>query len=240
MQIVNDPYFKLIELASTPLPQSVVYAGLHQCYYHDMVALEEKDISENRCGEIIVDKLLKGDFHGSPLEHASITFNFGYFPHSLISQLTRHRHISFSIQSFRYTGEYLNTVTIENVERYFYLRPVGFYTDRHGAKYEYSETHRAADIEFLMYAVHHYNISIKLGMPTEQARGLIPFDIRQHGIMTMNIRAVMQLLDHRYKANAQVEIQTLAQMVFLHFQEWVPEIAGWYEKSRLGRAKLAP
>jgi len=25
-----------------------------------------------------------------------------------------------------------------------------------------------------------------------------------------------------------------------HTQEWVPEIASWYEKNRLGKARLAP
>jgi len=50
----------------------------------------------------------------------------------------------------------------------------------------------------------------------------------------------MHFLDLRSKKDAQLEIQILCQLMWVHFQEWVPQIAEWYQKNRLGKAKLSP
>ncbi|XDE62527.1 FAD-dependent thymidylate synthase [Arthrospira platensis BEA 1257B] len=56
--------------------------------------------SELEAGEIIVKRLLAGERgHYGPLEHPSITFNCGYFPHSVMQQARTHRvGISFDVQ----------------------------------------------------------------------------------------------------------------------------------------------
>jgi thymidylate synthase (FAD) len=51
---------------------------------------------------------------------------------------------------------------------------------------------------------------------------------------------LLHFLDLRFKKDAQLEIQKLSEMMWAHTQEWVPEISAWYEKNRLGKARLAP
>ena len=50
----------------------------------------------------------------------------------------------------------------------------------------------------------------------------------------------MHFLDLRAKADAQQEIKQLCDLIVPHFSVWTPEIASWYIKTRLGRARLAP
>lgn len=77
-------------------------------------------------------------------------------------------------------------------------------------------------------------------MSEEHARGLIPFDFRQHFHVSMNPRTFMHILDMRWKKDAQLECQMFAELAFQRFQEWVPEIAQWYLEGRAHKAKLAP
>jgi thymidylate synthase (FAD) len=144
--------------------------------------------------------------------------------------------------SFRYTGQRILDVVDgkREVEEVFYLRPLGFYSDRQGKKYEYTPEARQQDIEWCLEASRRYKTRIDQGFAEEHARGLIPFDIRQHWVMSANVRSVMHLLDLRWKADAQLEAQKMCEAIWPHFQAWVPAIAAWYEDNRLKKAKLAP
>lgn len=144
--------------------------------------------------------------------------------------------------SFRYTGQRIVDVVDGNrdVEEVFYLRPLGFYSDRQGKKYEYTTEARQQDLDWCLEASRRYKQRIEQGFAEEHARGLIPFDIRQHWVMSANVRSVMHLLDLRWKADAQLEAQKLCEEIWPHFQAWVPAIAAWYEENRLKKAKLSP
>jgi thymidylate synthase (FAD) len=127
-----------------------------------------------------------------------------------------------------------------SVEEVFYLRPVGNYSDRQGKKYTYTEELRQQDLEWCSAACERYQTRIGQGFSEEHARGLIPFDVRQHWVMSANVRSLMHLLDLRWKADAQLEAQKLCEVIWPHFQEWVPSISHWYETTRLKKARLAP
>ena len=144
--------------------------------------------------------------------------------------------------SFRYTGQRLVDVIEQKreVEEVFYLRPLGFYSDRQGKKYEYTLEQRQQDIEWCITACQRYKDRIDQGFSEEHARGLIPFDVRQHWVMSANVRSLMHLVDLRWKADAQLEAQKLCECLWKPFQEWVPQIADWYEANRLKKARLAP
>ncbi|WP_008307763.1 FAD-dependent thymidylate synthase [Leptolyngbya sp. PCC 6406] len=144
--------------------------------------------------------------------------------------------------SFRYTGQRVVDVADDKleVEEVFYLRPLGFYADRQGKKYEYTAEQRQQDIEWCLEACRRYKVRIEQGFAEEHARGLIPFDVRQHWVMSANVRSLMHLLDLRWKADAQLEAQKLCECIWPHFQTWVPAIAAWYEDNRLKKARLAP
>lgn len=243
--LLLDPHFNVAVIQATPDPNRVCYLALHQDYSEDWVmAAEQKVPNETRCGEIVVERLLKGDRgHYGVLEHISITLACGWFPHDVMVQARTHRIASFDCQSQRYTG----TRVLELVdgkreeEEVFYARPVGKYRDRQGNMYEYTEAMRRADLDHCYQtAVHYARLIREHGMAPEHARGCLAQAIRQHFVVTFNARSLMHFLDLRYKADAQPEIQTLAYKMLEHFHAWMPEVAAWYDQTRLGKARLAP
>ncbi len=258
-----DKLFKVKTLAATPNPQQVIYAALHQDYSEHFVysefAWNESQVfysdksygndrlpSESASGRAAINALLKGGRgHFGCLEHPQITFAVGYFPHSVIQQARTHRiGVSFDCQSMRYTGkrlvEWVQSGSSEQIEELIYFRPVGTYTNRQGKKYEYTEKWRQEDLEYAKAALYKYAADYNSGMSEEHARGTLPFDYRQHFVVSFNVRSLMHFLDLRAKADAQLEIQWLCDLMLPEFKNWCPQIANWYEENRWKKARLAP
>jgi thymidylate synthase (FAD) len=225
-------------------PNRTIYRALKQDYSSDFVMDLETPVFESKCGEIIVKNLLKGHRgHYGCIEHVGITFACGYFPHSVIQQARTHRiNVSFDVQSFRYTSKGVLDVAngIKPIDHVFYFREPGFYTDRKGKKYTYSENQIKSDKQVCLEAAQRYATAIQNGLSEEHARDLLPFNYRQHFMVSFNLRSVLHFMDLRAKKDAQLEIQILCNMMWPHIKEWVPEIAEWYEQNRLGKARLAP
>lgn len=240
---MNDPFFRVELIAATPNPQRCVYAAMHQDYAEGFVA-DEQLPDETVCGHTIVRKLLAGERgHYGPLEHPQITFNVGWFPHSVMQQARTHRvGVSFDVQSGRYTGQRICQAAEYklNPEEVFYMRPVGAYSDRQGKRYEYTEQARSLDMGHCLVAAIRYKELLGQGFAEEHARSILPFDIRQHFVVSFSLRALLHFMDLRAKRDAQLEIQQLCALVWPHLQAWAPEVAGWYELTRLHKARLAP
>lgn len=237
--------FRIEVIKATPNPQQVMWLAMHQDYAEEFV-WDQRDRApdEAKAGENVIKYLLAGERgHYGPLEHPQITFNVGFFPHSMMQQIRTHRvGVSFDVQSFRYTGKRILDVAEgkRNVEEVFYLRPVGDYTNRQGKRYSYTDGQRNADLEWCIEACKRYQQRINEGLAEEHARGIIPFDARQHFVMSCNARSLMHLLDLRWKKDAQLEAQKFCELLFQHFQEWTPQLAAWYEETRAKKAKLSP
>ncbi|MEO1764774.1 MAG: FAD-dependent thymidylate synthase, partial [Cyanobacteria bacterium J06629_18] len=194
--------FRVEVITKTPNPQQVIYAAMHQDYTDKFVYDERDEFpSESQCGEIIVKRLLAGERgHYGPLEHPQIVFNCGYFPHSVMQQARTHRiSVSFDVQSFRYTSEQFIKVAEgeKDVEDVFYLRPVDYYTNRQGKKYYYSLEQRQADLNWCMEAVKRYKLDFDNGISEEHIRGKMPFDYRQHFIVSLNLRSFLFLISKK-------------------------------------------
>lgn len=242
-----DPLFRVEVIAQTPNPQQCMYAAMHQDYSEGFVFDEVFDDSwpdETKAGEICVKRLLNGGRgEYGPLEHPQIIFNCGYFPHSVMQQARTHRvGVSMDCQSMRYTGDRICKAANGELplEEVFYLRPLGHYTDRQGKKYEYTSNHRAKDLWLCKFAAERYRDLLSQGFSEEHARGILPFDYRQHFVVSFNARSFMHFLDLRAKLDAQLEIRQLCDLMWPHFKAWVPQIAEWYEQARLHKARLAP
>lgn len=238
-----DPYFSVKTLGFTYHPENLAYLAMHQDYSESFVA-DKEALSRSDAGHRVVRHLLLGNRgHFGPLEHSSITFAVGYFPHSVIQQARTHRiGTSWDVQSMRYTGKRICDVASGKLdpEEVFYLRPVGGYTNRQGKKYFYSERQRARHLQMCEDASEHYAEAIKEGMSEEHARGVLPFDYRQHFVVTFNMRSLMHFLDLRAKADAQIEIRTMCEMMLPFFHTWAPSVAEWYATNRWQKARLAP
>jgi thymidylate synthase (FAD) len=261
-----DSLIRVNVLNEASNPQQAVYAAMHQDYsdgfvWHDRCSFPD----ETESGNLVVKNLLNGGRgHFGPLEHPQIVFNCGWFPHSVLQQIRTHRvGVSFDCQSFRFTGTHIYNIGdrlmsdktwdgytpgvwrgseelqayIENV---IYLRPIGEYTDRKGDKYQYTEQSRLNDLALAAHLIAHYTRKIDAGLSEEHARGMLPFDYRQHWVMSFNLRSLMHLLDLRAKADAQLECQWLCDLIWPHFEAWVPEVAAWYRQNRWAKARLAP
>jgi thymidylate synthase (FAD) len=240
-----DDRFTVEVISQTPNPQQTIYAAMHQDYAEGFVAHDRATFpDEAAAGEMVIKHLLAGNRgHFGPIEHPQIVLNVGWFPHSCMQQIRTHRvGISFDVQSFRYTGTRILSVAEETtpVDEVFYLRPLGFYTDRSGKKYEYLPEQRAEDLAWCLAGAQLYKKRIDQGFAEEHARSLIPFDVRQHWIMSANVRSLMHLMDLRAKADAQLECQQMCELIWPHFEAWVPAIAEWYHKNRWAKARLSP
>ncbi len=238
-----DSRFRVEEINWTLDPQVLVWMAMHQDYSEgsvlDCVAPDEED-----AGKLVVKHLLAGERgHYGPLEHPSITLGVAGFPHSVMQQARTHRvGVSFDVQSMRYTGDRVckaakGELDIEDV---FYLRPAGEYRDRKGKKYAYTEQHRRADLADCRRAAARYRDLLTQGFAEEHARGMIPFDFRQNFVVSFNLRSALHFMDLRSKADAQEEIRAMCDLMWPVIHRWAPEIAAWYEKTRLHRARLAP
>ncbi|MEM9213945.1 MAG: FAD-dependent thymidylate synthase [Cyanobacteria bacterium P01_F01_bin.150] len=240
-----DSRFRVEIVRLTPNPQQAVWAAMHQDYSEDFVVdFCHEWPGEEKAGELVVKHLLAGNKgHWGPCEHVQIILNVGYFPHSFMQQLSRHRvGISFDCQSFRYTGTRILDVVKgdRDVEEVFYLRPVGKYYNRQGKHYEYTADQREDDLEWCELACGRYYQRVQEGVVEEHARGLIPFDVRQHFMLSCNMRSLMHLLDLRWKKDAQLEAQQFCDLLFKRFKEWSPAVAAWYFDNRAKKARLAP
>ena len=270
-----DKYFTVKVISQTPNPQQIIYAALHQDYSEGFVWDEFYSEglnfwhgpSEERCGDIAVDRLLKGGRgHYGPFEHPQIVLNCGWFPHSTMQQLRTHRHASFDVQSGRYTGKRIAALgkrifdiglsvfssaeeklfsydhddsLKDYVESVFYLRPPGFYTNRQGKKYEYTDCLRRRHLVKIAQAAVDYFDDIENGLSEEHARGMIPFDVRQHWVVSCNMRSLIHLLSMRGKPDAQLECQQLCELILPHFKAWAPQIYDYFEKHEWKKGRLA-
>jgi thymidylate synthase (FAD) len=143
--------------------------------------------------------------------------------------------------SMRYTGQRIVQCAngILPVEEVFYLRPEGYYTDRKGHKYHYTEHQRNKDLDICMQGALRYAELINAGYAEEHARGILPFDYRQHFVLSLNMRSLGHLLTIRGKRDAQLEIQQMCQLMLPHFQTWAPEIYSWFEAKQWQKGRLA-
>lgn len=263
--LIKDKHFRVEVLSKTGRPNLLSYLAMHQDYseeatYDDYVKFSK--LSESELGYRLVRNCIKYS-HWGILEHPSITLNVIGFPHSVMVQARTHRvGTSFDVQSQRYTGkrvyklskaiydyedlyrngdinkkqDYLDDRN-NAIEKVFYFRPPGNYTDREGAKYYYNPSD---DLDVVSNLVETFCVNIDDGYAYEHARDFLPQNIRQSFVVTFNARSLLHFCDLRLPKDAQPEIRTLAEMLFEIYKVWMPEVATWYEKNRYGRNKLAP
>ncbi|WP_431911629.1 FAD-dependent thymidylate synthase [Nonomuraea jabiensis] len=137
--------------------------------------------------------------HFSVLEHASATFLIQGVSRSLLAELTRHRHLSFSVESQRY---------VDQADREPVIPPAARGTDAE-ASIRFGHTRATlAYLELVSY------FKDELGLPKKQAneaaRALLPNCQPVDLVVTGNLRAWREVLTKRYHMAADAEIRELA------------------------------
>jgi len=238
-----DPLQKVEMIRCTPNPQQLVYMGGKNDYSE--LPIEDTDIPhEKEAGDWIIEQLLaNGRGHWGPLEHPAITFSCSGFVHNVIVQARTHRvGISFDVQSQRYTCRRVLKVADGKLkpEEVFYVRPPGFYTNRKGKKYEWTEDNYQTELGLCVASSRRYATGFENGASEEHLRDYLPQNIRQNFVVTFSLRSLLHFLDLRAKLDAQLEIQALCEAMIEPTRIWVPQVFEYYEEKRLHKARLSP
>jgi thymidylate synthase (FAD) len=242
-------------LEATSDPERVVCTAARNDYMSDFVGEQsfeevmasiEGDTLEAKQRTLIAHLLDHGHF--GPFEHPQATFAVKGISRSCMAQITRHRHVSFDVQSMRYVS--FDDVDPDDVEAGEMVVTPPSATDpdwvgrnqKTGAVDE--ETVRERERVFrdsVRQSVENYQELLDLGMPPEDARFVLPIGTEVNMVMSMNARMLMHVADMRAAADAQWEIRELTERVLDLAEEWCPITFEHYnEHMRNRKNRLAP
>ncbi|WP_254545742.1 FAD-dependent thymidylate synthase [Halomarina pelagica] len=242
-------------LEATENPEEVICRAARNDYmsafnadmsFEETMATVDGDDVEAKKRTLIGHLLDHGHF--GPFEHPYATFAVEGISRSCMAQLTRHRHVSFDVQSMRYVT--LDDVDPADVEagELAVVPPSASDPDwigrnqRGGAVDEETVARRAAVFgRSIRRSVEAYRELLDLGMPPEDARFVLPIGTEVNVVMTMNARMLMHVADMRAAADSQWEIRALTERVLDLAAEWCPVTFDHYDEHVMGRKnRLAP
>lgn len=137
--------------------------------------------------------------HMSVFEHASATMLVEGISRACMAQLTRHRLVSFCVESQRYNK--------------YDLSGDDWYVVPHSFDYDPDNSWKIDRGEFkgiMSEVASMYTLALKDGMKAEDARYLLPEATKTNLVMTCNVRELFHLFDMRLDKSAQWEIRNLA------------------------------
>lgn len=152
-----------------------------------------------------IAKGCKATGHQSVLEHISFTFHVTGVSRALLAQLSRHRHISLSVQSQRYVAmdnfDYVNPFSGENADIFKDMM---------------------ASIAADYYILKKYH-----GAANEDARAVLPNACCTELYVTINARSLIEMSHLRLCTRAQREIRSMFQLIKEQVATVCPELAAW-------------
>lgn len=149
--------------------------------------------------------------HFSVLEHSSVTFLVRGVSRSLLAELTRHRHLSFSVVSQRYV-DYSETEPVV---------PPALEGDEEAVEaLESAYGLLVADYEYLVTLL--VDKGLKRKQAREAARAVLPNAAPVDMVVTGNLRAWRDVLGKRWHVAADVEICRLAGFILGHLRDIAP------------------
>jgi thymidylate synthase (FAD) len=196
------------------------------------MTLEEKEA-------YLIKKCIRRGHYGI-LEHVSLTFGVKGMSRACMAQITRHRLISFDIQSQRY-------VDFSDVDQDQFHVPPSFeqseVKSREGRKnIDMSKEERLDRYwDLVDQAVEFYNDMVDAGVPKEHARMGLPIGTRVNATMSMNLRHLLHILDIRGAGDAQGEINYLAYQMATETREAMPRIMEiYFDEMYMRKNRLSP
>lgn len=210
-----------------------------------MQSVEGESLEDRQ--ETLIHHLLEHGHYG-PFEHPHATFAVKGISRSCMAQITRHRHVSFDIQSMRYVS--FDDVDPETVrEGEMVVVPpsatdpdwVGRNQDSGPVDEETAQEREELFRDTIESAFESYQDLLEMGMPPEDARYVLPIGSKVNMVMSMNARMLMHVADMRAAADAQWEIREMTEDVLDLAAEWCPITFEYYESEMKNRKnRLAP
>lgn len=165
--------------------------------------------------------------HTSTLEHITYTFAVEGVSRALLAQLTRHRHLSFSVQSQRY----VRMGSADKIGGMSYVKPTSVTSDKVIGEGEFFQTD--ADelfTEAMTAAQTAYDLLREAGVPPEDARMVLPNAAACNLVMTGNLRTFLDFYAKRRPGNgAQWEIADLAVRIRDEIVKVDPWLAAYFD-----------
>ena len=242
-------------LEATDDPERVICLGARNDYSEAFVG--DRSFAETMAtidGETIEEKKrtligrLLDHGHFGPFEHPQATFAVEGVSRSCMAQLTRHRHVSFDVQSMRYVA--FDAVDPADVrEGAMVVTPpsatdpdwVGRNQRGGGVDEATVEKREAVFRESVTSSVESYQELLDLGMAPEDARFVLPIGTKVNIVLSTNARMLMHVADMRAAADSQWEIRDLTERILDLAAEWCPITFAHYDEHMKGRKnRLAP
>lgn len=197
----------------TPQPEKIIAAAAKLCYSDSGCENIMDGLDYEKTNNFV--KMLSDMGHESPIEHVSFTFAIEGVSRTLLAQITRHRHASFSVQSQRYVRK----------NNFVYITPPAISADaevnemyQKAMNDSYSSYNKIADklcekyvAEFLEQGLSEKTAKSKAEkMAIEDARFVLPNACETKMVVTMNARSLVNFFRLRCCNRAQWEIRALA------------------------------
>ena len=196
---------KVILITHTPEPEKVIASSAKLCYSKSNIENLLDNLSEETNKEFL-DKLPQA--HQSPFEHVTSTFGIEGVSRAFLSQMTRHRIASYSVQSQRYvnlkdTFEYIIPPEIQDDEECLKI----FNETIAREKWAYNTLSNKLKDKYIINGMSEIQAEKKA---IEDARFVLPNASETKMIVTMNIRSLYNFFALRCCNNAQWEIRNVA------------------------------
>lgn len=188
--------------------------------------------------------------HWGIWEHPSIGFAIENMSVVTERQVTRHRHLSFDIQSMRYvdfSGEKPYATPASLIDPEHKTRGEGLIW--YDMESDTSIEEQDPDVESMENAHHVYEKALKnsskaynamrdLGVPKEDARYALPLGTQVNVGMSGNARSFLHVLNLRSRGDAQWEIQDLSDEIVAELRPWIPYTCEWWDEK--GPVQISP
>jgi thymidylate synthase (FAD) len=186
-------------ISSTPNPELTIARAARLCYRSGY----DEDMTIEKAQKLIREIVARG--HESVLEHASFTFLIEGISRAASHQLVRHRLASYSQQSQRY-------INFKNPE---FIVPLSIKENKTLMNYFLEQNRKSSDI---------YQEMIKMGIPEEDARYILPQAVASKIVLTANAREYLHILKLRLCTRAQWEIRSVAMEILKILKELAPTV----------------
>ena len=209
--VINDDVIaELMDIQpqSTDAETLVTFAG-RSCYesWH-------RPRSETYHDKDYIDRTIFEQQHGSILEHATATLYFTGVSRAFLTELTRHRLLSFSVRSQRFVDEAGANIVAPPA-----IRDIDASDELHTAM---CEATRAYDN--LVGLLQHNDIKGK--QAREAARAVLPSMVETKMVVTGNLRAWLEVINRRTAPDADAELQEVMSMARDVLKPLAPSIFG--------------
>ena len=222
------------KVEATPDPETVIIRAARNDYSNEYVGDYSHDeligSSGSESAEEFIKRLMDRG-HWGPLEHVHLSIGINGVSRTMMAQLTRHRHMSFDVQSMRYVDLTDGSGFDVHQDMFSPQSAKNLPDGKYGSIYQQS----------LLDSIEDYRTLLDEGMPKEDARMVLPLATKVNIIVSGNLRSWLHILDLRYAGEAQSEIRQFATQVLKIVKEWCPIVGEYYEEEFNPRKnKLAP